>query len=442
MAAYFQKCFSIERINALGDTMKKARHIIAALALVPGFTIFAVRSMQGQTFTVLHNFSGRDGANPYAGLTMDTAGRLYGTAVEGGFLGGPCAGLDGCGTVFRLTHKNSGWILESLYTFQGQADGSSPFAGVVTGPDGALYGTTIAGGGGSCTNGRAGCGTIFRLVPPPTTCAATQCPWQETVIHAFQGGSDGWSPAYGSLLFDIAGNIYGTTQYGGGPSDDGTVYEATGHGGGWTESVLYVFAGQNGEVPSGGVIFDQAGHLLGTTTDGGPDDRGGGIVFQLTHGGNGWTENILYPFSPFDPAGSEPLAGLLLDGTGNLYGTTGFGITGYGTVFQLAPSGATWTLDILYSFPSYAAPIGSLVADASGNLYGTVQYGGIHGQGVVFELMPSGGSWTYYSLHDFTGGSDGGAPAGSVLLDANGNVYGTASLGGTRDAGIIWEISR
>jgi len=193
---------------------------------------------------------------------------------------------------------------------------------VVFGPDGTLYGTTIYGGGGSCLGG---CGTVYNLKPPPTACKTALCPWTETILYRFTNGQDGASPG-GDLVFDQQGNIYGMDF--GVANDPGAVYELTRSGGTWTERTLYHFSGgADGAQPYGGVTFDPSGNIYGVTRVGGAYSLG--TVFQLTPSGSGWTENVLYSFQNGSD-GEEPLAGLILDGAGNLYGTSSDGGTGGG----------------------------------------------------------------------------------------------------------------
>ncbi len=185
------------------------------------FLTLTAQPAQAQTYNAIHTFTGGDGANPYAGLTMDHAGNLYGTLGFGGYLGGDCA-PNGCGRVFKLSRKGSGWILDPLYSFTGGDDGIGPGARVIFGPDGALYGTTGSGGGSGC--GGSGCGTVFKLVPASNRCATVPCTGTEVVIHRFTG-NDGSEPA-GDLIFDTLGNIYGVTSYGG-AGGGGVVLECT-----------------------------------------------------------------------------------------------------------------------------------------------------------------------------------------------------------------------
>jgi len=401
---------------------------VLTTALLLALAIFDVPSLQAQKYSVLYNFTrGQDGAYPEAGLTMDRSGNLYGTAYQGG--------SSDRGTVFKLAHKGAGWVLSPLYNFTGREDGGAPIARVVFGPDGSLYGTTEFGG----RNCGSGCGTVFNLKPSPAACKSAICGWTQTVIYRFSGFSDGANPGYGDLTFDQAGNIYGTTIFGGNNAQ-GVVYELAPSGGSWTESAIYLFTGAaDGANPYNSVIFDAAGNLYGTTFLGG---SGYGTVFQLKPSGSGWTQNTLYTFQN-STDGGNPFGGVILDKAGDLYGTTSGGGTGSGgTIFEL--SNGTWTFSLLYSFVASAylpGPYDSLTMDAAGNLYGTTIKGGAHGQGSVFRLTASGGSWTETDLYDFPGGGQGAVPYGSVLLDSNGNLYGTASQGGANSYGVIWEIT-
>ena len=402
-----------------------------ALAIAFALTFILLQSAQAQTYQVIYNFSGGlDGAYPQAGLT-ERGGTLYGTANQGGSFNR--------GTVFKLAHSGSGWIFSPLYSFTGRGDGSAPIAGVVFGHDGTIYGTTEFGG----QNCGVGCGTVFHLRPPVSVCKSALCPWTETVLYQFSGSSDGANPGYGDLTFDQAGNIYGTTVFGG-VNAQGVVYELTPSGGGWTERAIHTFTGprNDGANPYSSVVFDPAGNLYGTTFLGGAG--GYGTVFQLTPSGSGWTENILYSFQDSSDGG-QPFGGVVLDNAGNLYAATSTGGSGNGgTVYELAHSGGGWTFGVLYSFTGLGdqpGPNGSLTMDAAGNLYGTTTKDGAQGAGTVFKLTPSGGGWTETDLYDFPGGSQGGVPYGSVLIDASGNLYGTASQGGTHGYGVIWEIT-
>jgi uncharacterized repeat protein (TIGR03803 family) len=404
----------------------------AALLLMSVLAILAVQPAPAQTFTVVHNFTGgTDGATPMGTLTTDGLGALYGTTIAGG--------ANGLGTVFRLARSGDTWEFYALYAFDGLNnldDGISPFAGVVIGPDGLLYGTTHSGGDGNGCMEWHGCGTVFDLKPGRTVEL-----WDDVILHRF-GSADGSNPDHGDLLFGPGGDIYGTTRNGG-DYQQGAVYKMISNRGGWTETVLHSFGGSpDGASPLSELIIDQQGNLYGTTSAGGAN--GWGAIFRLKPSGSGWSEDLLYSFTN-GLDGITPAAGLVLDGAGNLYGATqGGGTGGGGTIFELAPSaGDTWNFSTIANLQgtSSGGPNGALVMDAAGNLYGTTSRDGAYDWGSVFHLTLSNGAWTYHSLHDFTGGMDGGTPDSSLVFDANGNLYGTASAGGASGQGVIFEIA-
>ena len=410
-----------------------------ALALVCALTMVAMQSAKAQTLTVLHSFTnGTDGARPVVGLTIDAAGNLYGTTSISGF-------GSGHGTVFGLKHSGSGWILNTLYSFAAGSDGDSPKGRVALARDGTLYGTTILGGGNGCLS--FGCGTVFHLTPQPTAPKTALAPWNETIVHSFNG-TDGFTPQ-GDLTFGQDGNIYGTTTMGGGSEGCylgcGVTYQLTHSGGTWNETVLYAAQGTgDGAEPVDGVIFDLSGNLYGAFQTNGPFNWG--LIYQLSPSGSGWTEQPAYVFSG-GSNGGVPFAGLIADASGNLYGTTRFGgMNSCGTVFELTPSGGGWSLNTLYIFPGEpggCGPEGKLIMDAAGSLYGTTNSGGQGiggGGGTVFKLSPANGRRIYTQLHTFVG-VDGAYPTSSLVLDANGNIYGTTTHGGNGDLGVVFEIT-
>ena len=311
---------------------------------------------------------------------------------------------------------------------------------------GNLYGTTTYGGIHSCYdyNRDTGCGTVFELSPNQDGS------WTEKVLHSFGNGTDGVYP-YGGLIFDAAGNLYGTTSQGGIHSNCyqgstcGTVFELSPNGDGtWKEKVLHNFGnGTDGCVPYAGLIFDTAGNLYGTTSQGGIHischNSGiyGGTVFELSpREGGGWTERLLHSFGAYRRS-RYPTAALVFDAAGNLYGTADGGDTGYGTVFELTPNQeGGWTELVRHNFGRGGAdgygPLGNLIIDAAGNFYGTTFGGGIHGGGTVFELSPTGGNglWRETVLHSFGNGTDGYGPFAGLIFDAAGNLYGTTESGG------------
>ena len=399
------------RIGSIDFWMAIAASALAALM------IFAATEAPAQTFTVLHTFSGPDGDNPEAGLSMDAAGNLYGTAYGGGNTSGVCLDV-GCGVVFKLTRHGSNWTLVPLYKFSGP-DGSNPTARVMIAPDGSLYGTTAYGGASNF-------GVVFRLQPSPTVCKAVLCPWKETVVYSFTGGADGGYPAYGDLNFDKAGNVYGTTSSGGYTGGDycsdyggcGVVFELSPSNGGWTETVLHTFQWSDGALPYGGVIFDKSGNIYGTASFGGSSVYG--AAYELTPSGSGWTETVLHNFTSGEDGGGA-YGGLIADSSGNLYGTTTEGgPKSGGTAYELSPFDGGWTFNVLYGFDAYQGSFASLTMDTSSNLYGTI----FIGTPEVFRLTPSGGQW---NLTGFNGGV-GIYPYGNVIVDSAGNVYGTATV--------------
>ena len=417
--------------SPLFRTGSRAATAAWATAIVLVLTVVLAQPVKAQTYQVIYNFTaGQDGAYPEAGVTMDSAGSLYGTTYEGGTLNR--------GTVYKLGHRGTGWVVTPLYNFKGQTDGGAPIAGVVFGPNGTLYGTTEFGG----INCGEGCGVAFNLKPPITICKTVSCPWTETVIYSFRGDLDGANPGFGSLTFDKAGDIYGTTYFGGNDAD-GVVYELTPSNGSWSESPIHTFSGESdGENPYSNVIFDASGNLYGTTFAGGAHTYG--TVYKLTPSGSAWTEDTLYSFQS-STDGGKPYGGVVFDTAGKLYGATSSGGTNSGgTAYELMPSSGSWTFDLLYSFTGTAylpGSFGSLTMDSAGNFYGTTVKDGANGLGSVFKLTPSNGGWTLTDVYDFAGGTGGEIPYGSVLIDKSGNLYGTASAGGANGYGVIWEIT-
>jgi uncharacterized repeat protein (TIGR03803 family) len=399
---------------------------------------------------VLYAFQGgNDGEYASSGLIFDSSGNLYGTTEYGG--GRACVEniYDGCGTVFELTPNGSGgWTETILHSFQGGSDGQYPLSGLIFDQAGNLYGTTscAGGSGGSCG------GTVFELSPNGNG------GWTESILHSFNSASDGAIPLAG-LIFDQAGNLYGTTNAGG-SQGYGTVFELSPNGsGGWTETILYGFqGGSNGEYPTDGLIFDQAGNLYGTTYAGGNVGCGNsnascGTVFELSpNGSGGWTQTVIYTFKGGSDGGN-PYAGLIFDQAGNLYGTAVVGgSAGTGTIFELSPNGSGgWTQTVLHSFQGVsdgAFPEGGVILDQAGNLYGTTSAGGYSGgsggYGTVFELSPNGsGGWTETILYGFQGGSDGRTPYAGLIFDQTGHLYGTTSAGGFSSGlgvGVAYEV--
>jgi uncharacterized repeat protein (TIGR03803 family) len=406
--------------------------------------LLSVSFAAASTETILHSFVSLPyGANPQANLIADASGNFYGTTFSGGRYGSTVE--LGYGTVFKLAPASGGkWKETVLYNFTGGSDGGYPAGGLILDGAGNLYGTTEEGGSFShepCTY--SGCGVVFKLTP------VGKGKWTETVLYSFQGTDDGYVPVAG-LVFDDAGNLFGTTYYGG-PGGWGTVFELTpGAKGGWTETTLYSFTdGADGANPSDSLTLDSSGAVYGTTQYGGDlncpgGDRvyGCGTVFQLTkNSDNTWTEAVLYSFTDSDDGG-YPLGNVIFDSAGTLYGTTPSGGAGSGgTVFSLTPNASSWNLSTIYNFkrsPDGRGPSAGLIFGKNGQLYGTTLGGGTtgcnaEGCGTVFELTQhKPGHWTERVIHRFQNGSlsDGTQPAASLLIDQEGHLYGTTAYGG------------
>lgn len=345
------------------------------------------------TETVLYEFQGiNDGASPAGALILDHAGNLYGTTVTGG---NPavCNG-EGCGTVFKLSPNTNGtWTETVLARFLGSTDVAQPALGVVMDSAGNLYGASQGGCIEECN------GTIFKLAP------GSNGTWTESILYTFQGGTDGGFPT--PIVLDSAGNIFGTTFSGGGVCSCGTVFELSPPQSGttWKKTVLYSFNdGLGGGSPSSGVIFDSAGNLYGTTYDGGSfacPQSGCGVVYRLTPESSGWKFGVVYTFNGVNGSrGAQPSGGLTMDSTGNLYGTTSGGgnLTcnngnGCGTVFELSrETGNNFAFSKVFQFSgtSGSFPNTGVIVDGSGNLYGSTFTGGNAkcNCGVVFALTP------------------------------------------------------
>ncbi len=403
---------------------------------------------QAQTFQVLHTFTGKlDGANPEgAGLTMDRAGNLYGAAAFGGLETEACSYFGSCGTVYKLSRKGSGWVFNTLYLFTGGADGNSPDTPIAFGLDGLIYGTTFYGGiPGPCDE--HGCGIIYSLRPAATACQSALCPWSETVLYRFTGEDDGGEPGLRRVRLGPSRQSVRHGR-GAGAYRSGIVYELIRDNGQWTLNVLYSFTGQSdGSSPWSGVTADAAGNFYGTTLSGGLYQDG--TAWELSPTGQGWTLTPIHQFL-LASDGYRSVGNVLLDSSGNLWGTNEYGGPGGGgTAYKLTPSNGSWDFSVLYSFTAVYGSQAPLVMDQAGNLYGTTVNGGTYGYGTVFKLTPSGSGWNYTALHNFSGGSDGAQPYGPIVRDGNGNLYGTTFEGGmgpgcyvgSNGCGVVWEIT-
>jgi uncharacterized repeat protein (TIGR03803 family) len=390
-----------------------------ALAIAMIASLTASQPAYGSSFKVLYAFpGGASGATPGGKLILDSSGNLYGTTQytkAEGF---------GFGTVYKLTRNGKETV---LHEFTGQSDGAWPAGGLVFDSAGNLYGTATEGGNSGC--GGNGCGVVFELDPKG----------RETVLYQFQGGNDGGDPN-GDLARDLNGNLYGTAYWG--PYGFGGVaFKVNSKG---EETVLHDFVGMpDGEFPGAGVYRDAPGNIWGTTIQGGggPCLGGCGAVFKIAKSGK---EGIVYRFLE-SPDGASPIAGVIADGSGNLYGTTFGGGDpscqegpGCGTVYEITSAGREKILYRFHQSRKESYPVGGLIRDDSGNLYGTTwgsDEGSLHG--TVFKLDPQGKETI---LHLFSG-TDGCNPTASLTFDSAGNLYGTASGCGTDGNGVVFEIT-
>jgi uncharacterized repeat protein (TIGR03803 family) len=380
--------------------------IALMLAAVFGFGVVATPSAQAQTFSVLYNFAGSaDGGDPYASLIRDAAGNLYSTVDYGG--------TSFAGAVFKVAPDGTETV---LYSFTGGADGAYPFSAVVRDKAGNLYGTTSQGGSDNI-------GVVFKVDPSGT----------ETVLHSFTGGADGVIPT-GGLLRDKAGNLYGTTSQGG-SSNDGVLFKITPRG---KEIVLHTFTGgaKDGKYPTyTSLLMDAQGTIYGVTEEGGTAD--GGIVYKLSKSGK---LTVLHSFTGGTTDGCNVLGTPFMDKNGNIYGTTSScGTSKLGTVWKLNKNGRE---RVLHSFAGGSSdgeyPLAGVIVDAGGNVYGNTETGGPANVGTVYKISKSG---KFSLIHSFDG-TDGKYPYGSFVRDAKGTFFGTTQNGGTIGYGTVWKITK
>ena len=414
------------------------------LVFVASILVVGVPTAAAQMETVLYPFCSQancaDGAWPTGNLGIDADGNLYGAA--GG--GSPECSFWGCGVVFQLTPDGTETVVHS-FSLDDLANGVVPSGGLVRDADGNFYGETGWGGytAGFCKEDQ-GCGVVFQLSPAGV----------ETVLYSFTGGKNGRGPG-GGLILDSQGNLYGTTSGLTGDRGAGTAFRISLTG---AETVLYQFGAykRDGKINSPqSLVMDSEGNLYGTTTNGGQPGRrsktdscyiGCGTVFKISAAG---VETVLHAFGGYKKKdGALPLAGLAIDKHGNLYGTTyEGGLYGYGTVFEITPSGAETVLHNFTGGTDGAFPFSGLVLDAQGNMYGTTWRGGTYTFGTVYQVTPSGVETV---LHSFSGGADGGWPQNSgLVLDDQNNIYGTTPAGGSLNGicsqvggcGVLFKVS-
>jgi len=406
--------------------------IIGILAVMALTLALQSNALAASKFKTLHTFHGKDGASPNGYLIFDAAGNLYGTTYSGGTYDPNCF-TGSCGTTYELMPNGDGtWAHKVIHYFT--SEDSSPDGGVTFDAAGNLYGMTNQG---------LYAGDVYELTPQ------TGGGWSYTVLYQMGGNGEG-NPA-GGVIFDAAGNLYGTSAWGCGYGDGvSCVFEMTPGSSGWTFTLLYGLQGSVGWYPSGTTpIFDAKGNLYATTEYGGykAGRYGYGVVFELSPNGDGtWSITDLHKFAgPKD--GVYPQCPLVFDAAGNLYGTTAaWSAYGHGNVFELTPNAeGKWTEHVLHQFTGGkdgGAPVfAGVIFDAAGNLYGTTNQGGAYGYGVVFKLTPTQtGGWHETVLRAFDN-KDGAYPAGGLVFDGSGNLYGTTAGDGTTTFGTVFEIT-
>jgi len=386
------------------------------------FLFLCSLTLSAQTETILHSFvnNGTDGYTPQAGLVFDSSENLYGTTYYGG--------TNNTGTIYELP-ATGGEIIPADFPANGANGSLYPNSAMIFDAEGNLYGTS-AGGGLLETNYG---GTDFEVSRLPNGTFAIK----RFSNDLFGGENDLGTPA--GLIFDSAGNLWGTAL-GGFARSSGTVYELVKTGGSWERFVRYYFpeneTGQSN--PNADLIFDASGNVYGTTMTGGAGHKG--TVYKLAE--QYYTFSNLFTFSGKD--GASPNSGVIFDASGNFYGsTTAGGSAGKGNVYELTPNeSGGWTEKVLFTFNgSNGQTPGALTFDTNGNIWGTTSLGGANGAGTVFELTPSGGSWTEGVIHSFGGSGDGATPVGNLVFDSLGNVYGVTSAGGANGVGTVFEVT-
>jgi hypothetical protein len=434
--------------------MKFLAYCVTTLLIASGLTF-------GQQYKVLYSFGGYqagDGSEPQGDLVMDGTGNIYGTTYLGGGSLEPACAAIGCGAVFELSpDNNGGWTEVLLYSFCSDQvgiqclDGKYPRAGLTFDSFGNLYGTTENGGNQTCQPDLEGCGTVFELSPPSVPGGS----WTEQVVYNFCSSPinlqclDGYHPL-GRVIFDTPGNLYSTTLSGGtgrlADVNDGVVFELSPSSSGWTETVLYNFCSLgtgnfclDGASPEAGVTLDSSGDLYGTTALGGaPKSLGGGTVYRLSQGPTGWQESVLCAFRPPFIGGGGPVAGVTLDRSGDLYSTVeGGGAYGLGGVFRLSSRGRGKSI---FSFNGQDGngPTAGLVLKGD-TLFGTTSGDGFNGS--VFKIEAPEQESVLYNFCSQPNCTDGSEPLAGLIMDKSGNLYGNTNLGGANNSGVVFEIT-
>ncbi|HET7453770.1 MAG TPA: choice-of-anchor tandem repeat GloVer-containing protein [Thermoanaerobaculia bacterium] len=385
---------------------------------------FGSAAASADVFSDLYAFTGSDSAYQQGPLIVDAGGNLFGTS--------PYGGRPGQGSVFELPPGGNGVSLQVLYEFTGGSDGAQPFGGLVSDPAGNLYGVASAGG-------TTGNGTVFELVRSGSV-------FTFQVLYQFSGDADGGGPV-GTLVIDTGGILYGTTEKGG-AGGSGTVFSLSPGESGFVLTTLHAFSSTSsgvnadGAQPGAPLLLDELGTLFGTTQLGGPSADG--VVFALVPGPSGYRFSVVHAFDGTD--GMTPMAGLIEDRGGDLFGTTSGdpAIARWGTVFELENRRGTYAFHTLHTFTDGtdgATPISILTFGPAGDLFGTASAGGAADAGTIFDLYPSTSDFTFRALYDFTAGFDGATPASGLVFGPDGRLYGDTVFNGFFGWGTIFAYT-
>ncbi len=438
-----QGCPSSASGNAIGTIPSEAFTILGNATTTCQYPPCQQCVQDEGNFSVIHSFTDNEGS-PATGLAIDSHENLYGTTLTGG--------SNAEGLAYKLASIGENWIFTPLYNFIGGSSGQNPMSGII-GPDKTLYGTADGGIQNCASNGNNNyCGVVYRLRPPPTACLTALCGWNETVIYEFMGVPDGARPN-GNLVFDQAGNLYGTTAEGG-SFGKGLVYQLTPSGGGWTETVLHSFMGLADGLEPHSLLLGQDGNLYGTAYGGSGGQGSHGVIFQLIPSGGSWEFRILPSSGSCDSCGNTRL---IQASSGNIYGIDyypqqfcgPYGCFGwdFSQVFRMSPSENRWQFTVLddsfyicqpardcYYYDEGEITFSDLAVDSAGNLYSAWgwQEGGNFYQGAVFKLLEP---YQEQPLAGFSGDN-----FRDVEVGPSGNIYGTTgACNGTY--GTVWRIA-